>query len=167
VSLPPTDDRRLSSFPPIAGPGTRVLILGSLPGAMSLRRGQYYGNPQNQFWRLVSDAIGAPLPEGYEARLAALSAACIGLWDVVGTARRVGSLDAAIRDHQPNPLRDFVANLPVLRAVAFNGKTALAIGSRELAGAGVELIALPSSSPAYTLAFAAKAAAWRAIRDWL
>lgn len=167
ASLPPTDEGRLSSFPPVAGPGTRVLILGSLPGAVSLRRGQYYGNPQNQFWRLVADALGAPLPDGYEARLAALAAAGIGLWDVVGAARRIGSLDAAIRDHQPNPLRAFVATLPALRAVAFNGKTALAIGSRELAGADVASLALPSSSPAYTLAFIAKADAWRAIRDWL
>jgi hypoxanthine-DNA glycosylase len=159
---------RKASFAPIADAGARLLILGSLPGEMSLRRGQYYGNPQNQFWRLMGVALGRELPEPYEARLVALQGAGVALWDVVRSAVRAGSLDGQIRDHRPNPLAEFVATLPRLRAVAFNGKTAAAIGARALAGvAALELIPLPSSSPAYTLPFERKAQAWAELRRFL
>jgi TDG/mug DNA glycosylase family protein len=156
-----------ASFAPIAGPQTRLLILGSLPGEVSLRRAQYYGHPQNQFWRLLGRVLGAELPQDYEARLEALQAAGVGLWDVVRTARRAGSLDAAIRDHEPNPLGEFAATLPKLRAIAFNGAAASAIGRKQLEGVAAELITLPSSSPAHTLAFDRKAESWLALRDFL
>ncbi|HEY1752290.1 MAG TPA: DNA-deoxyinosine glycosylase [Caulobacteraceae bacterium] len=157
-----------ASFAPVASARTRLLVLGSLPGEVSLRRAQYYGHPQNQFWRLMGRVLGAEPPAGYEARLAALFAAGVGLWDVVRTARRAGSLDAAIRDHAPNPLAEFIATLPQLRAVAFNGGTASAIGRRALGEVeGVELVTLPSSSPAYTLAFERKAEAWAQLRRFL
>jgi double-stranded uracil-DNA glycosylase len=159
---------RKSSFAPVADPRARLLILGSLPGEMSLRIGQYYGNPQNQFWRLMGAALGRELPGDYAARLAALQRAGVALWDVVRSAVRAGSLDGQIRDHQPNPLADFAATLPRLQAVAFNGKTAAAIGARALADvAALELIALPSSSPAYTLAFERKAEAWSQLARFL
>ncbi|HWF77301.1 MAG TPA: DNA-deoxyinosine glycosylase [Caulobacteraceae bacterium] len=159
---------RKSSFAPVADAGARLLVLGSLPGEMSLRIGQYYGNPQNQFWRLMGAALGRELPGVYEARLEVLQGAGVALWDVVRSAVRPGSLDGRIRDHQPNPLADFAATLPRLRAVAFNGKTAAAIGARALADvAKLELMALPSSSPAYTLAFERKAEAWAKLRRFL
>jgi hypoxanthine-DNA glycosylase len=166
--MAPAPPQLKSSFPPVADADARLLILGSLPGEVSLRRSQYYGHPQNQFWRLMAGVLGHALPEAYDARLAALRAAGVALWDVVRTARREGSLDARIRDHQPNPLRDFVTSLPQLRAVAFNGGTASAIGRRALGEQpGLALISLPSSSPAYTFAFEAKAAAWRPLRSFL
>lgn len=158
---------RKSSFAPIADASARLLILGSLPGEVSLKKAQYYGHPQNQFWRLMGGVLGRPLPEAYEARLAALQGAGVALWDVVASAERVGSLDAQIKAHEPNPLADFVATLPRLKAVAFNGGKSQAIGRPALASAGVELIALPSSSPAYTLPFARKAEAWGDLRRFL
>jgi len=164
----PAAPLRKSSFAPVADPSARLLILGSLPGDMSLRIGQYYGNPQNQFWRLMGVALGRDLPEPYEARLAALRGAGVALWDVVRSAVRAGSLDAQIRAHQPNALAAFVATLPRLQAVAFNGKTSAAIGRRALAGVErLALIALPSSSPAFTLAFERKAEAWGQLRRFL
>lgn len=157
-----------SSFAPVADAGVRVLVLGSLPGEVSLEKQQYYAYPHNQFWRLIGHVLRRELPAGYEARLAALLAAGVGLWDVVRIASRAGSLDASIRSHEPNALAEFVATLPRLRAVAFNGATASAIGRRALGEApGVELISLPSSSPAYTLAFERKAEAWTALRRFL
>ena len=150
------------AFEPVVDARTRVLILGSLPGDASLKAGQYYGHPQNAFWRLVGGVIGrdlATLP--YPERLEALKTAGVGLWDVIATAHRPGSLDAAIRDAEAADLRGLIASLPVLKAVAFNGVTAAKIGRRSLGDApGLALVDLPSSSPAYTQAFADKAAAW-------
>ncbi|MGZ9100899.1 MAG: DNA-deoxyinosine glycosylase [Brevundimonas sp.] len=150
------------AFDPVVDARTRLLILGSLPGDASLKAGQYYGHPQNGFWRLVGGVIGvdlAALP--YAERLAALKAAGVGLWDVIASADRPGSLDAAIRNAEAADLNRLIASLPALRAVAFNGATAARIGRRSLTAPDrIELIDLPSSSPAHTRPLTEKAEAW-------
>lgn len=103
----------------------------------------------------------------YEDRLTALSAAGIGLWDVIASAERSGSLDAAIRGPEAADLRGLVERLSGLQAVAFNGGLAARLGGRILAGASVALIPLPSSSPAHAVAFETKLAAWRSLEPWL
>jgi len=150
------------SMPPAGSTDASLLILGSLPGEASLAAQRYYAHPQNQFWRLLGGALGEPLADlPYEQRLARLAGRGVALWDVVGTARRLGSLDGAIREAIANPLRDYVATHPRLRAVAFNGKTAGRLGRPAFGDPGrIELIDLPSSSPAYTLSFAEKARRW-------
>lgn len=164
-----TGDTRARHFAPVAGPATRVLILGSLPGVASLSAAQYYAHPRNGFWRLVGGVIGVDLPAlDYAARLAALGRARVGLWDVVGSATRRGSLDQAIRDPELADLAGLVATLPDLTAIAFNGATAARHGRALLAGIrsegrGFELLALPSSSPAYTMPLAEKARRWAAL----
>jgi TDG/mug DNA glycosylase family protein len=160
---------RKASFPPVVDADTRLLLLGSLPGEASLKAVRYYAHPQNQFWRLVGGAIGCDLHAmDYEGKLAALREAGIGLWDVVADAIRPGSLDGAIREHRANDLPALVASLPKLRAIGFNGGTAARIGRRQLGPISTPvLIDLPSSSPAYTLAFATKAAQWKALTFFL
>ena len=146
-----------------------MLVLGSLPGEQSLAQRQYYANPRNQFWRLISSVAGVDLvPLPYDERLRTLLAAGIGLWDSIASATRRGSLDAAIRDHSSNDLRELAARLPALRAVGFNGGTSAALGRPLLASRNdLALFALPSSSPAYTLAFEEKLKAWSALRQFL
>jgi hypoxanthine-DNA glycosylase len=102
----------------------------------------------------------------YEDRLAILKANHIALWDVIAEAHRPGSLDGAIREQRANDLAGLIADLPELAAIAFNGGTAARLGAKALAGVRPELprIALPSSSPAYTLSFERKAAAWAELR---
>lgn len=156
----PIDIKR--SMAPVGSSNARLLILGSLPGEASLRAQRYYAHPQNQFWRLLGAAIGEELAVlDYDDRLARLAARGIALWDVVGEARRQGSLDGAIRGATPNRLVEYVATHPKLRAVAFNGNTAGRLGRLALTGVeGLQLIDLPSSSPAYTLPFAWKVERW-------
>ncbi|MDE2405915.1 MAG: DNA-deoxyinosine glycosylase [Sphingomonadales bacterium] len=153
-----------------APPDTRVLVLGSLPGRASLRAAQYYAHPSNHFWRLMAAVIDrADLPAlAYRDRLAALHAARVGLWDTVDSAVRPGSLDAAMRAIAPRDLAAFVAGLPALRAVAFNGSASARIGRRQLAGTALALVDLPSSSAAHAaLPFAAKLARWRELAAFL
>lgn len=158
-----------SSFAAIADENARLLILGSLPGERSLALAQYYAHPANQFWRLMEAVIDTPLVgTSYPARLDALRSAGVGLWDVVRSAERIGSLDAAIRDHQPNALAEFAATLPALRAVAFNGAKASQIGRGRLADEfAPTLVTLPSSSPAHAVPFERKLAAWLALKRFL
>ncbi|MEO6153016.1 MAG: DNA-deoxyinosine glycosylase [Croceibacterium sp.] len=141
---------RKTAFPPVVAPDTRVLVLGSLPGEQSLAERRYYAHPRNRFWHLIGTVIGRDLEQnGYDARLAALLAAKVGLWDTVASARRSGSLDAAIRDAEPTDLADLAGSLSQLRAVGFNGGTAAKIGMPQLAHTALTLIPLPSSSPAH------------------
>jgi len=164
-------NERKTAFAPFVSPDTtRVLILGTLPGEASLAAARYYAHPQNQFWRLVGAVIGRDelVALDYEARVAGLREAGVGLWDTIASAVRTGSLDAAIREAEHAPLAGLVASLPALRAVAFNGGTAARIGRKSLAGASVHLIDLPSSSPAYAaMPFAEKRRRWLEMQDFL
>lgn len=157
-------------FPPVIREDTRLLVLGSLPGRASLEAGRYYAHPRNLFWRLIGAATGQELePLDYEARLATLLNAGVGLWDTVAAAERPGSLDADIRLHQASDLAALMAQSPKLRAIAFNGATAARIGRKALDDApALALIDLPSSSPAYaSLAYEKKRAAWAALSAFL
>ena len=162
-----TDSLRKRCFAPIADDRTTLLILGSLPGDKSLALQQYYGNPQNRFWMLMSEVLGADLTGmAYAQRLLALQERGVGLWDVVAEARRPGSLDSQIRDLAGNDLAALVEQLPALRALAFNGGTAAKLGLKALGPRATRLatVALPSSSGAHTMPYAEKRAAWMVLQ---
>ena len=162
--------KRKVAFAPVVNSTTRVLILGSLPGDMSLAAARYYANPRNRFWQLVGEVIARPdLPQlGYDDRLLVLLANGIGLWDAVASAERPGSLDAAIRNARPAALAELVASLPQLRAVAFNGQTSAKIARLLLSGMPSALIDLPSSSPAHAaMSYAQKLDTWLTMRRFL
>lgn len=161
-----------SAFPPVADADTRVLLLGSLPGEKSLAAGEYYANPGNAFWWLLGEVLGESglraLP--YAERLAVLRQHRIGLWDVIESARRQGSLDTAIREATHRDLAAFALTLPNLRAIGFNGGKAAKDGRRQLAAQESRwaLIDLPSSSGAHaSLSKADKLVRWRQIEDFL
>ena len=145
-------------------------MLGSLPGDASLAARRYYAHPTNQFWRLLGAAVGEELQLlGYDDRLQRLAERRIGLWDVIASAIRPGSLDQAIREAEHNRLEQLMQDFPELQAIAFNGSTAAAAG-RKLIGPGREgltLVELPSSSAANTRPFGEKAAAWSVLRQFV
>ena len=158
-----------AGLPPIARADARLFVLGSLPGDASLAARRYYAHPTNQFWRLLGSAIGEELqPLDYDQRLERLAERRVGLWDVIASARRPGSLDQAIRLAEHNRIEHLLHDFPELRGIAFNGATAASAG-RKLIGAppNVELIDLPSSSAANTRPFAEKAASWAVLRQFL
>ncbi|MBN9248936.1 MAG: DNA-deoxyinosine glycosylase, partial [Hyphomicrobium sp.] len=57
------------SFLPIVGPNARVLVLGTLPGEVSLDLQQYYGHARNQFWPIIAEICGEILPAAYDDRV--------------------------------------------------------------------------------------------------
>ena len=161
---------RKRAFDPVVDANTRLLILGSLPGEASLAVGQYYAHPRNAFWRLMGDLLEQPdlYQRTYVERLAALRARGVGLWDTVAEAERIGSLDAAIRLPVHADLPGLAAALPDLRAIAFNGGKAAAIGRRQIAPPGaIAIVDLPSSSAAHTIGFDKKRDRWLALRGAL
>lgn len=160
---------RKRCFDPVADAQTRLLVLGSLPGDKSLALQEYYGNRQNRFWLLMSEVTAVDLVRlDYTARLEALLELRVGLWDVLAEAQRSGSLDSRIRDRNDNDLLAFLAGLPNLTTIAFNGGTAARLGLKVLGqqAARYRIVQLPSSSPAYTLPYDDKLRAWLALRGY-
>ena len=157
---------RHASFPPIVDANTRILLLGSLPGAASLAARRYYAHPRNHFWRLIGDVLGVDLVAlDYDERLRTLLLHGVGLWDVIADAERKGSLDAAIRAPAANQLAPLVESLPNLGTIGFNGATAARAGLIALGPAAnrFRCLALPSSSPAHAIPYEAKLALWRCL----
>lgn len=160
-----------NGFEPVAGPGARVLILGTLPGAASLASGQYYAQPRNAFWTIMGEVANAGPELPYEERLKQLEVRKIALWDVCASAVRPGSLDAAIQRASivPNDFDGFFSAHPDLEVVCFNGQRAAALFERlvwaRLGGqwSRLRLVTLPSTSPAYaSVRVDQKIDAWRA-----
>ena len=150
-------------LPPVARSDARLFVLGSLPGDASLVARRYYAHPTNQFWRLLGAAIGEELqPLEYDKRLERLAERRVGLWDVIASANRRGSLDQSIREAQHNRIEHLLHDFPDLQAIAFNGTAAAAAG-RKLIGdppPRLTLLDLPSSSAANTIALEQKGRAW-------
>jgi len=156
-------DTRKRCFDPVVDVNTRLLILGSLPGEKSLAHSQYYAHPQNKFWLLMGEVLRLDLKSlPYAARLDTLLTYGVGLWDVVAQAHRAGSLDSNIRERDDNDLVALASSLPKLEVIAFNGGTAARLGLKVLGehAQRYRIVSLPSSSPAYTLAYATKLAQW-------
>lgn len=150
-------------FAPIARGDARILILGSLPGERSIREGEYYAHPQNAFWRIMRELVGA---EGsYEDRCAALIRAGIAVWDVLHQSVRPGSMDADIRleTAEPNDFVGFFRSHGDIEAIGFNGKKAEQMFARFVKlESQPRFVSLPSTSPAYaSMPFSEKLAAWQ------
>jgi hypoxanthine-DNA glycosylase len=163
----------LTGLAPLVSPATKVLILGSFPGVRSLQAQEYYGHPQNQFWKILqaiwpSSAHGI-CASSYEIRSNWLLERGLGVWDVYARCEREGSLDSAIRNAVPNDIA--ALHLPQLQAIAHNGgesfRHAKAV-EKSLIQAGlaghVTVHRLPSTSPANaTWTFDQKLTAWQAV----
>lgn len=160
---------RLLGLPPIADANTRLLVLGSFPGAASLARQQYYAHPQNQFWRILQ-AIWPSSPQdistcSYEKRSEWLLARGLGVWDVYATCEREGSLDAAIRKPEVNDFVGLARRCPQLQAIAHNGGESFK-HAKHTAALGLPVYKLPSTSPANaSWSFERKLAAWREVME--
>lgn len=155
---------RHASFPFVARPDAVVLILGSLPGAESLARGEYYANRANRFWWIMGELVGAYPDLPYAARLERLRDSRIALWDVCASAKRAGSLDANIVAAELNDFAAFLVDHPQVRLIGFNGAYAAALFHRKVAlPASIRTERLPSTSAAHAgMRPEAKLARWRA-----
>ena len=158
-----TADPLLQGLAPVAGPATRLLVLGSFPSVASLAAKAYYAHPRNQFWPLLGALWGQPLADcPYAQRLAFVRERGLGIWDVYARCRRPGSLDSDISDAALNDLPALVARLPRLALIAHNGGES-ARTMRITRALGPAVLRLPSTSPANaSWSFERKRAAWEA-----
>lgn len=163
ATLPNPETGRLVGLAPVFDAQARLLVLGSFPGAASLQAAQYYAHPRNAFWPVMGALVGEDLSaQPYADRLQTLRRHRIALWDAVAACKREGSLDTAIEDAEPSDLRELLARLPRLQAIACNGALAHRQTLLALGAIGLPVLRLPSTSPAHAgLNLATKIDAWR------
>lgn len=154
------------AFPPVISPNARILILGTMPGEESLARQEYYGNPRNQFWRMMQTLFAIPLDAPYPERIAGLQQNQIALWDTLHSCERVGGLDSAIKNAVPNDFAGLLTENPNLKVLAFNGKKAAEWFEKwaQIDSMRFQKLILPSTSPAAAMTFEKKAAAWAVLQ---
>ena len=154
-------------FPPIISTDARILILGTLPGEESLKLEQYYGHSRNHFWPIIAAVLNEEAPTLYSERVAMLLRNRIALWDVLKCAERAGSaLDSMIENECANDFVEFFRMYPKIRTVAFNGNNAQKffrrlVEKKQDIQREIQMLTLPSTSPAYARPFEEKAAKWR------
>lgn len=145
------------SFPPVFSSEARVLILGSVPGVRSLQLEEYYGHPQNVFWRIMQSLFGVPHTLRYSERLQQLTRCGVALWDVLESCERVSSLDSDIQRDTvvTNDIASLLHRAPHITRIGLNGATAAryfrqhirpTLHTEQLA---LPVVTLPSTSPAY------------------
>lgn len=161
--MTPSGNSPTDGFPPIEGVNARRLILGSLPGEASVRAGQYYAHPRNAFWGIMAKLFGAD--GSYSDRVRILKSEGVMVWDVLKRSVRPGSLDARIRMDTaiPNNFAALFERQPDLTLIACNGGKAYDLFRRFVTvPTGIDVVRLPSSSPAYAaMSFETKLEAWR------
>lgn len=156
----------IHSFPSISDVNAKILILGTMPGIPSLVAAEYYGNPRNNFWKLLFAILEIPFSDEYQVKKALLLDHKIALWDVLQACKREGSLDSAIEQEIPNDFIGFLERHPEITHIFFNGQKAAAYFKKYVKlPKEYQLQVLPSTSPANAgKNFESKLAEWQSIR---
>ena len=159
---------RLNGLPPMIDRNSRILILGSFPGPLSLSKREYYAYPRNQFWKMVFDLLGVEGPASYRVRIKILKYSRIGLWDVIGSCRRKDASDSNIYSPVFNDIASLLIHHPGIKAVFCNGNKSYSVYKARYKNIGVPFTYLPSTSPAHAgRSYAHKKKSWRKILKFL
>jgi len=155
-------EKRLECLAPLNQDGVQILILGSMPSEMSLLRQEYYGNPQNDFWRIISAIFNESHPLDYSAKKEMLERHRIGLWDVFASCQREGSLDSNLKVGVVNEIPNMLSENPGIKIILLNGKKAAAKFDRHFSkSVTLPFVYVPSSSRALTMKFSEKVLIWK------
>ena len=155
------------SFPPIINDDAEILILGSMPGEESLRLNQYYAHRRNSFWPIMFTLFDQEFSEDYSDRVNLLLNHKIGLWDVLASCDREGSLDSKIKNEQINDFKALFSRYLNIKVVLFNGAKARQSFKRHVKLSGQEDLVfyqMPSTSPAHAIPFEQKLDQWSIIK---
>lgn len=160
---------KIQSFPSLSNPKAEVLLLGTMPGVQSLAMNQYYGHPQNNFWKLLAAIFDEDYPKEYHLKKEMLLKNNIAVWDVLQACERQGSLDSAIVKEVPNDFKGFLSEHRNIKLIAFNGQKAAAFFKKYVGlNEDYTFITLPSTSPANAgKSFEQKLKEWEIIRDYI
>ncbi|MBO0753136.1 MAG: DNA-deoxyinosine glycosylase [Bradyrhizobiaceae bacterium] len=162
---------KVHSFPPIVSTASRVLILGTMPGLVSLKAREYYAHPRNAFWQIMGELFGAGPSLPYDERVGRVLSVGVALWDSLQACVRPGSMDKSITGEVANDFVAFFARYPDIGHVFFNGSKSEAVFCRHALPSLAEgrvYTRLPSTSPAHAgMTLQAKLHAWSIVAQTL
>ena len=121
---------RITGFAPIVFDDSEVLLLGTLPGAMSLQREFYFADESNYFWDFFSEYTGLKKPQNKEDVSLILKKSKVALWDIYESAVRVNSEDKSTSNDSDieqailNDLELFLNTYPNIKRIGIMGKKA-------------------------------------------
>jgi hypoxanthine-DNA glycosylase len=150
------------SFPYFINSNTEILILGTMPGSVSLAKQEYYANPRNHFWKIIYTLFDElPIAEVFEEKVQFLQSNKVGLWDVLENCERKGSLDIRIKNQKENDFEMLFKEFPSITKIIFNGKQSHAFFYKRFGQMeGITYYVMPSTSPANTMTFENKLKIW-------
>lgn len=142
------------TFEPVWNENSKALVLGTFPSVKSREYGFYYGHPQNRFWKVISAITGQDVPADIEDKKKLLLGNNIALWDVIAMCSIKGSSDSTIKDVTANNLLPLINGSRITKIYANGAKSYELYMKYSYTETGMEIIRLPSTSPAnavYTL----------------
>ena len=160
----------------VAQGDAQILILGSMPGELSLAQQQYYAHPRNAFWKIIACLFDFNADADYTDKISGLQQRKIALWDVIQSCERQGSLDSKISNATVicNDFINFFATHPQINHIFCNGSRAYQEYQRRVLPTlsktwqSLPSTRLPSTSPAMaSLTFEQKLIAWSTIKQQL
>ncbi|WP_042149376.1 DNA-deoxyinosine glycosylase [Paucisalibacillus sp. EB02] len=164
---------KIVGLPPEVTKEAKVLILGSMPSALSLGYQEYYGNPRNHFWKIIYGLFGEDIPNSYEEKIGFVKQRGIALWDTIGTCYREGSLDSSIKGEEPNDIPSLLKEYLSIQLIACNGTKSFQTLTKYFSPvmlSNVSVIKLPSSSPIpgrFNKTYKEKLEIWKQILQYL
>lgn len=164
---------KLKALAPVLPKEPSLLILGSMPGKVSLEKQQYYGNNRNHFWPIMYALFNEQPKDTYEAKINLIKSHHIALWDTIKSCYREGSLDSNIQLETPNDIFGLLKKYPSIRLIGCNGTKAYQVLKKYILSKheiGVDVIKLPSTSPIpgrYTKTLEGKIGDWKQILKYL
>ena len=136
------------TFEPVFDKNSKILILGTFPSVKSREHQFYYGHPQNRFWKVIAQITGEDLPVTIDEKKALLLRKQIAIWDVIRSCKIIGSSDSSIQDVVANDFSKILKRTEIQKIYANGGKAYELYQRYALEKTGIEIIKLPSTSPA-------------------
>ena len=134
-----------------------------MPGVKSLEAAECYARAQNQFWKKMGRLLFFAPSLANKKRVKTLLDNKVGLWDVVKSCRRQGSLDSNIKHVVFNDIHRLLSGYKEIMAILCNGQKAYQLLTKHFKDNNTPVVVLPSASPVYVKPFEWKLTKWQVI----
>lgn len=149
---------KVKGLDPIYKTNSKILILGTIPSQKSRDTNEYYANPSNRFWKVLSEFFKEDIPDTYDRKLRFLERHQIAVWDIIHTCEMVvpqnnkivGSKNSAIHEDtiECNDLDWLFTYAPRIEVVLLNGKDATEMYEKKFKRFNLPYRGLPNTSSA-------------------
>lgn len=137
-------------FKPLINDNSEILILGSFPSVKSRQNNFYYGNPQNRLWKVLAEYFKENTPKSIEEKIELCKKHKVALWDVVVSSNINGSSDDKLEksDIEIADLHGLLKKFTCIKRILCNGKLAYNLYLKYFSDIKIEVLYMPSTSPA-------------------